>query len=74
MDRKSIECFRAVVETRNFTRAARRCRMSQPALTRALRPLEEQAGTALFQRVRNDARLTPAGLRLLQSLRRCLAA
>jgi DNA-binding transcriptional LysR family regulator len=46
MDPKSIECF-ALAETRNFTCAARRCGLSQPALTRVLRGLEQRARAAL---------------------------
>ena len=69
MDAKSIECFAALAETRNFTCAARRCGLSQPALTRALRCLEQQATVPLFERQRNDVRLTEEGLRVLQSLR-----
>ena len=69
MDPKSIECFAALAETGNFTCAARRCGLSQPALTRALRGLEEQAQAPLFQRQRNDIRLTDAGVRLLAVLR-----
>ena len=74
MDPKSIECFTAVAETRNFTCAARRCGLSQPALTRALRPLLRQTDRPLFIRWRNDVRLTDAGLRLLWSLRARAAA
>jgi DNA-binding transcriptional LysR family regulator len=73
MDAKSIVCFIAVAETRNFTCAARRCGLSQPALTRALRPLR-QTERPLFIRWRNDVRLTDAGLRLLWSLRARAAA
>jgi DNA-binding transcriptional LysR family regulator len=69
MDLKSIECFAALAETRNFTCAARRCGLSQPALTRVLRSLEQQAKAPLFERRRNDVRLTKEGLRLLDSLR-----
>lgn len=74
MDLVGIACFTAVAETGNFTRAARRCGMSQPALTRALRPMLRQAAQPLFVRWRNDVRLTDAGLRLLWSLRARAAA
>ena len=69
MDRKSIEYFAALAETRNFTCAARRCGLSQPALTRALRSLEQEVHAPLFERQRNDIQLTDEGLRLLRSLR-----
>lgn len=42
--------FMALCEERNFTRAARRCRISQPSLTNAIKALEEELGDALFTR------------------------
>ncbi len=41
MELHNIRYFRAVAETLNFTRAAERCNVSQPALTRAIRKLEQ---------------------------------
>jgi len=35
---------------RNFTRAAKRCGVSQPSLTNAIIALEQELGGALFQR------------------------
>jgi DNA-binding transcriptional LysR family regulator len=37
-------------EEQNFSRAARRCRISQPSLTNAVRALEDELGGALFHR------------------------
>ncbi|HKV00160.1 MAG TPA: LysR family transcriptional regulator [Vineibacter sp.] len=74
MDPTSIACFAALAETRNFTRAARRCGLSQPALTRALHRLQQQATAPLFERRRNDVRLTEEGMRVLASLRLSTAA
>jgi len=74
MDPMSIVCFAALAETQNFTCAARRCGLSQPALTRALHCLEQQATAPLFERRRNDARLTEEGRRMLLSLRLGAAA
>ncbi|MCW5745295.1 MAG: LysR family transcriptional regulator [Alphaproteobacteria bacterium] len=70
MDPTPIDCFLAVADAGNVTCAARRCGLSQPALSRALLPLERGARGPLFVRRRNDIRLTEAGLRLLASLRR----
>lgn len=45
-----IECFLAVAEHLNFARASRQLNVSQPAITRQLRTLEEELGTQLFIR------------------------
>ncbi len=37
-----VRVFLAVCETLNFTRAAEQCNVSQPALTRAIKKLEEE--------------------------------
>ncbi|WFE53262.1 LysR family transcriptional regulator [Micromonospora sp. WMMD1155] len=51
----------AVAEAGTFTGAAARLGMTQPALSRAIRDLEEVVGTALFERGRQGAVLTAAG-------------
>jgi LysR family transcriptional regulator, hydrogen peroxide-inducible genes activator len=53
--------FVALCETLNFTRAAERCNVTQPSLTRAVRLLEEQLGGPLFNRERNNTHLTELG-------------
>jgi LysR family hydrogen peroxide-inducible transcriptional activator len=45
-----IRYFLALCEERSFTRAARRCGISQPSLTNAINRLEQELGGALFQR------------------------
>jgi DNA-binding transcriptional LysR family regulator len=47
-------------EEQNFSRAARRCRISQPSLTNAVRALEDELGGALFHR-KPRPRLTVLG-------------
>ena len=42
--------FLALCEERSFTRAAKRCGVSQPSLTNAIIRLEQELGGALFQR------------------------
>jgi transposase-like protein len=51
-----LRYFMAVCDTLSFTRAARKCGISQPALLRAIRKLENALGARLF-------RLEPARLR-----------
>lgn len=50
MDVFTIECFLAVAETKNFTKAAQRVRRTQSAITQRISSLEKQLGTMLFNR------------------------
>ena len=50
MQMHQVRYFLAVCEELNFTRAARRCGISQPSLTTAIRVLERELGGALFHR------------------------
>jgi LysR family transcriptional regulator, hydrogen peroxide-inducible genes activator len=50
MEMNQIRYFLALCEERNFTRAARRCGISQPSLTNSIRQLEQELGGALVQR------------------------
>jgi DNA-binding transcriptional LysR family regulator len=50
MQMHQIRYFLALCEERNFTRAAKRCGVSQPSLTNAIIGLEQKLGGALFQR------------------------
>ena len=49
MQMQQIRYFLALCEERSFTRAAKRCGVSQPSLTNAM-ALEQELGGALFQR------------------------
>src|SRR5215204_6412831 len=64
MDIHHIRYFLAVCETRNFTRAAEKCHVTQPALSRAIQQLEDEIGGLLFRRERNLTHLTDLGLLL----------
>jgi LysR family transcriptional regulator, hydrogen peroxide-inducible genes activator len=61
MEMSQVRYFRALVEELNFTRAAERCKVSQPALTRSIRLLEQEFGGALFNRERNETHLSELG-------------
>jgi len=50
MQLQEVRYFLAVHQERSFTRAARRCGVSQPSLTNAIRRLEQDLGGALFKR------------------------
>jgi len=69
MDIHQIRYFLAVCETRNFTRAAAKCNVTQPALSRAIRQLEDEFGGILLRRERNLTHLTDLGTLVLPHLR-----
>lgn len=48
-------------EEKNISRASARLNISQPAVSRQIRDLEEELGVSLFKRERNGLRLTEAG-------------
>src|SRR3954469_23418736 len=61
MEMSQIRYFRALCEELNFTRAAEKCNVSQPSLTRAIRLLEEEFGGPLFHRERTNTHLSELG-------------
>ncbi|MBX2993406.1 MAG: LysR family transcriptional regulator [Bdellovibrionaceae bacterium] len=61
---RDLEYFMVVVETQNLSRAAERLGLTQPSMTAALRRLEDQLKTPLFERTRKGVTLTRAGERL----------
>src|SRR5580658_3847269 len=66
MDLYQLETFLAVAEEKGFSRAATRMRRTQPAISHAIRKLEEEIGQPLFERASRDATLTATG-KLLRS-------
>jgi DNA-binding transcriptional LysR family regulator len=73
MEMHQIRYFLAVCETLNFTRAAERCNVSQPSLTRAIKGLEDELGGPLFRRERNNTHLTGLGEMMRPHLSQVLA-
>jgi DNA-binding transcriptional LysR family regulator len=66
MDLYQLETFLAVAEEKGFSRAAARMRRTQPAISHAIRKLEEEVGEPLFERSSRDGTLTASG-KLLRS-------
>lgn len=61
MELRQLEYFLMVSKTNSFTRAAERLYVSQPAVTNAIRSLEEELGIQLFDRNQKQAILTTEG-------------
>lgn len=56
----------AVAKERNFRRAAEKCFVSQPALSLAVKKLEEDLGVLIFERSRTDISRTPIGEKIIE--------
>lgn len=56
----------AVSKERNFRRAAEKCFVSQPALSLAIKKLEEDLGVLIFERSRTDVSPTPIGEQIIE--------
>jgi DNA-binding transcriptional LysR family regulator len=69
---RQIRAFLAVADLGNFTRAASRLNMAQPALSLTIRELEAELGTRLFDRTTRRVELTAAGADFTQSARKLI--
>lgn len=65
-DLRRLQYFVAVAQERNFTRAAERLHIAQPALSRQVRLLEQELGVELMHRTTHEFELTEAGQFLLE--------
>jgi epsilon-lactone hydrolase len=71
---RHLRAFVAVAEELNFSRAAERLYISQPALSRQIRTLERVVGCELLRRSTHRVEVTLAGAALLDRARPVLAA
>ena len=69
---RDLRYFAAVADELNFTRAAERLHLSQPALSKQISALETALRARLFDRDRRQVRLTAAGTVLLTVAQRLL--
>ena len=65
--------FVVLAETGAFVQASRALFLTQPALTRSIRSLEDELGERLFDRLGRRIALTPFGHEVLQRARRLVA-
>jgi DNA-binding transcriptional LysR family regulator len=65
-DLRRLRYFLAVAQERNFTRAAQRLHIAQPALSRHVRQLEQDLGIELLHRTTHEFELTEAGRYLVE--------
>ena len=69
MDTKKYEVFEKTVELSSLTKAAEELGLTQSGVSHVIAALEEEFGFPLLTRSRTGARLTPAGEKIVPSLR-----
>ena len=72
MELRQLRYFVAVAEEGNISRAAKKIFLTQPALSRQIKALEEEIGQCLLERQAHSIRLTPVGESLLREARELL--
>ena len=65
MELKQLRYFQKVAKLSSITMAAEELYISQPAMSRCIKRLEEEVGTDLFERTMTGVQLTEAGIALL---------
>ncbi len=72
MQLQDINAFVIVADERSFSKAARKLHRTQPAISQAVRRLEEELGDRLFDRTSRNGTLTEAGILLREHAGRLL--
>ena len=73
MDLRQLDMLRAIAETGSFTGAGEKLHVSQSAISRQIKLLEEELNEPLFSRSGRRVVITPAGETLLQLSHRVFA-
>ncbi len=71
---RQFEAFRAVLRSGSVSRAAEALSLSQPAVTKLLRALEDETGLVLFDRTRRRLVPTPEASQCEEAVERLFAA
>lgn len=69
----ALRCFQMAAQQENFSKAAEALNLTHGAVSRAVRALEEELGTALFERRKQRVHLSAAGEKLLAATERAFA-
>src|SRR5271168_2419878 len=72
MEMHQLRYVVAVARTRNFSRAAEQCHVSQPSLSQQIQKLEDELGERLFDRMKRQVKLTSHGEAFLRRAVRIL--
>ena len=72
MDTANLKAFLKVAETRSFSMAAEQLYLTQPAISKRIKQLEEQLGSRLIDRMGKQLTLTRTGEMLLPKARQIL--
>jgi DNA-binding transcriptional LysR family regulator len=72
MELTELQVFVTVASERSFSKAAARLHRTQPAISQAIRRLEDELGERLFDRTAKDGKLTDAGRVLLEYAQRLM--
>lgn len=72
LDFNKLNYLIAIAELQSFSKAAQKCFVSQPALTRCVKNIEEELGVKLFDRTCSPIKLTYAGEHYISAMREIL--
>lgn len=73
MNLRDLEYIVAVADCLNFSEAAQQCHVSQPTLSAQIKKLEEEIGSAIFERSNKRVMATDAGEAIIARARRVIA-
>ena len=74
MDYRHLKYFMEVAEEKSFSKAARNLHISQSAISRMIKSLEDELGIILFIRNAKTVEITSPGSSFLNYATRCLFA
>ena len=72
MNLRILEYLITVAELGHFTKAAKKCYVSQPTLSTQLKKLEDQLGVVIFERDNKNVMLTQAGIKIVNQAKQVL--